>query len=151
MSAHDIFIVICILAAGFVDYSVKKKRLAREGAPKRRFPEIVFPDPGQLDEEAEAEDTDGPQDTDVEGDGKVTVLQPSGSIPECGELERPVVKPVSAPMTFIPESVPQIEKTPEAEYRDDEGQPDRFRINPKDMIVYSALMEPKFKETGPGK
>ncbi|MGM9738459.1 MAG: hypothetical protein ACI3ZT_08635 [Candidatus Cryptobacteroides sp.] len=135
MSALDIFIVICIVAAGFVDYTVKKKRLAREGAPKRRFPEIVFPDPGQLDEEVEAEEFDWPQETDV----------------EVAEPVRPVVEPLPAQMISIPEPVPQAGTVPEEQLGDGSGQPDVFRINPKDMIVYSALMEPKFKETGPGK
>lgn len=126
MSILDIIIIISILMAGVVDYTVKKRRLASEDAPKRRLPEIVFPDPGQL----------------VEEDGEEEII----SVPE-----RPAVEAAPEAMKPAQEAVPQTAPEAGTDSMDGDGTSDGFHVNPKDMILYSAVMEPKFKELQQGK
>lgn len=146
-----IWIVVCIVLVAVPDlvFNNKKKKSARgrtrTSGPMPQMPEN-FPMPPMPSVPSEPESmpesmsTEGePEDFPVWTEPEVTE---EPAVPQVQAVEQP--KPVAVKeVTRRPASpAPQTDSSPA-----DDGKKDgKLRVNPRNLVIYTAIMEPKFKE-----
>lgn len=156
-----IWIVVCIVLVAVPDlvFNNKKKKSAhgrtRTSGPTPQMPEnFPMPQMPSVPSEPESMPTeDEPEDFPVWTEPEVTEEQP---VPQVQAVERPkpvveqfkpVVeqpKPVAVKeVTRRPASpAPQTDSSPADDGKKREG----LHVDPRNLVIYTAIMEPKFKE-----
>lgn len=156
-----IWIVVCIVLVAVPDlvFNNKKKKSARgrtrTSGPMPQMPEnFPMPPMPSVPSEPESMPTeDEPEDFPVWTEPEVTEEQPVPQV-QAVEQPKPVVeqfkpvveqpKPVAVKeVTRRPASpAPQTDSSPA-----DDGKKDgELRVDPRNLVIYTAIMEPKFKE-----
>ena len=163
-----IWIVVCIVLVAVPDlvFNNKKKKSAhgrtRTSGPMPQMPEnFPIPPMPSVPSEPESMPTDdGPEDFPVWTEPEMTEEQPEPQVQDVEpripvvEQPKPVVeqpkpvieqpKPVAVKeVTRRPASpAPQTDSSPA-----DDGKKDgKLRVDPRNLVIYTAIMEPKFKE-----
>lgn len=149
-----IWIVVCIVLVAVPDlvFNNKKKKSARgrtrTSGPMPQMPEnFPMPPMPSVPSEPESMQTDDePEDFPVWTEPEVTEEQ---SVPQVQAVEqpKPVVerpKPVAVKgMDRRPASpAPQTDNSP----ADDGKKGGKLCVNPRNLVIYTAIMKPKFKE-----
>lgn len=148
-----IWIVVCIVLVAVPDlvFNNKKKKSAH-GRTRTSGPMPSVPsEPESMPESMPTEDE--PEDFPVWTEPEVTEGQPEPQV-QAVEQPKPVVeqfkpvveqpKPVAVKeVTRRPASpAPQTDSSPA-----DDGKKDgKLRVDPRNLVIYTAIMEPKFKE-----
>lgn len=156
-----IWIVVCIVLVAVPDlvFNNKKKKSARgrtrTSGPMPQMPEnFPMPPMPSVSSEPESMPTeDEPEDFPVWTEPEVTEEQPVPQVPAV-EQPKPVVeqfKPIlEQPKPVVVTEVarrpaspaPQTDSNPA-----DDGMKDgKLRVDPRNLVIYTAIMEPKFKE-----
>ena len=161
-----IWIVVCIVLVAVPDlvFNNKKKKSAhgrtRTSGPMPQMPEnFPMPPMPSVPSESESMPTDDePEDFPVWTEPEVTEGQPE---PQDVEQPKPVVeqfKPVvEQPKPVIEQPKPVVVKevarrpaspAPKADSSpaDDGKKGGKLRVDPRNLVIYMAIMEPKFKE-----
>lgn len=142
-----IWIVVCIVLVAVPDlvFNNKKKKSARgrtrTSGPMPQMPEnFPMPPMPSVPSEPESMPTeDEPEDFPVWTEPEVTEEQP---MPQVQAVEQP--KPVAVKeVAGRPASpAPQTDSSSA-----DDGKKDgKLRVDPRNLVIYTAIMEPKFKE-----
>lgn len=153
-----IWIVVCIVLVAVPDlvFNNKKKKSARgrtrTSGPMPQMPEN-FPMPSVPSEPESMPTEDEPEDFPVWTEPEVTEEQPMPQV-QAVEQPKPVVeqfkpvveqpKPVVVKEVFRrpASSAPQTDSS-----QADDGKKDgKLRVDPRNLVIYTAIMEPKFKE-----
>lgn len=146
-----IWIVVCIVLVAVPDlvFNNKKKKSAhgrtRTSGPMPQMPEN-FPMPSVPSEPESMPTDDGPEDFPVWTEPEVTEGQPEPQVqdvePRIPVVEQP--KPVTVKeVSRRPASpAPQTDSSP----ADDGKKGGKLRVDPRNLVIYTAIMEPKFKE-----
>lgn len=163
-----IWIVVCIVLVAVPDlvFNNKKKKSApgrtRTSGPMPQMPEnFPMPPMPSVPSEPESMPTeDGPEDFPVWTEPEVTEGQPEPQVHDVEpripvvEQPKPVVelpKPViEQPKPVVVKEVarrpaspaPQTDNSP----ADDGKKGGKLRVDPRNLVIYTAIMEPKFKE-----
>lgn len=163
-----IWIVVCIVLVAVPDlvFNNKKKKSAhgrtRTSGPMPQMPEnFPMPPMPSVPSEPESMPTDGePDDFPVWTEPEVTEGQPEPQVQDV-EPRIPVVeqfKPVvEQPRPVIEQPKPVVVKevarrpassAPKADSSpaDDGKKGGKLRVDPRNLVIYTAIMEPKFKE-----
>lgn len=153
-----IWIVVCIVLVAVPDlvFNNKKKKSAhgrtRTSGPMPQMPEN-FPMPSVPSEPESMPTDDEEEDFPVWTEAEVTEGQPE---PQVQDVEQP--KPVvEQPKPVIEQPKPVVVKevarrpassAPKADSSPaDEGKKGgKLRVDPRNLVIYTAIMEPKFKE-----
>lgn len=149
-----IWIVVCIVLVAVPDlvFNNKKKKSAhgrtRTSGPMPQMPEnFPMPPMPSVPSEPESMPTDDePEDFPVWTEPEETEGQPEPQV-QAVEQPKPVVeqpKPVAVKeVTRRPASpAPQTDSSPA-----DDGKKDgKLRVDPRNLVIYTVIMEPKFKE-----
>lgn len=163
-----IWIVVCIVLVAVPDlvFNNKKKKSAhgrtRTSGPMPQMPEnFPMPPVPSVPSEPESMPTDdGPEDFPVWTEAEVTEEQPMPQVQDV-EPRIPVVEQPK-PVVELPKSVieqpkpvvvkevsrrptspaPQTDSSP----ADDGKKGGKLRVDPRNLVIYTAIMEPKFKE-----
>ena len=139
-----IWIVVCIVLVAVPDlvFNNKKKKSARgrtrTSGPMPQMPEN-FPMPSVPSEPESMPTEDEPEDFPVWTEPE-EMEEPA--VPQVQAVEQP--KPVAVKeVTRRPASpAPQTDSSPA-----DDGKKDgKLRVDPRNLVIYTAIMEPKFKE-----
>lgn len=139
-----IWIVVCIVLVAVPDlvFNNKKKKSARgrtrTSGPMPQMPEN-FPMPSVPSEPESMPTEDEPEDFPVWTEPE-EMEEPA--VPQVQAVEQP--KPVAVKeVTRRPASpAPQTDSSPA-----DDGRKDgKLRVDPRNLVIYTAIMEPKFKE-----
>ncbi|MGM9743198.1 MAG: hypothetical protein ACI3ZC_09085 [Candidatus Cryptobacteroides sp.] len=153
MDLYDIFLIVLIVLI-FIPQAVARKLLekSKRTHPKTIRPEIFFPE-FEDDEELAGEMDDLEPEVGSESSG--------APIPEIQRQSMPAVDSPVPPQTVVPvpaapaqapaatsSAVPATvaPRIPAAEQPAPSEETPKFRVNPKEMILYSSIMEPKFKD-----
>lgn len=156
-----IWIVVCIVLVAVPDlvFNNKKKKSARgrtrTSGPMPQMPEnFPMPPMPSVPSEPESMPTeDEPEDFPVLTESEVTEGQPEPQV-QAVEQPKPVVeqfKPVvERPKPVAVKEVarrpaspaPQTDSSP----ADDGKKGGKLRVEPRNLVIYTAIMEPKFKE-----
>lgn len=156
-----IWIVVCIVLVAVPDlvFNNKKKKSARgrtrTSGPMPQMPEnFPMPPMPSVPSEPESMPTeDEPEDFPVWTEPEVTEGQPEPQV-QAVEQPKPVVeqfkpvverpKPVAVKeVTIRPASpAPQTDSSQADDGKKREG----LRVDPRNLVIYTAIMEPKFKE-----
>lgn len=163
-----IWIVVCIVLVAVPDlvFNNKKKKSAhgrtRTSGPMPQMPEnFPMPPMPSVPSEPESMPTeDEPEDFPVWAEPEVTEGQPEPQVqdvePRIPVVEQP--KPVvELPKPVIEQPKPVVVKevsrrptssAPKADSRpaDDGKKGGKLRVDPRNLVIYTAIMEPKFKE-----
>lgn len=163
-----IWIVVCIVLVAVPDlvFNNKKKKSAhgrtRTSGPMPQMPEnFPMPPMPSVPSEPESMQTeDGPEDFPVWTEPEVTEGQPEPQVqdvePRIPVVEQP--KPVvEQPKPVIEQPKPVVVKevsrrpaspAPKADSSpaDDGKKGVKLRVDPRNLVIYTAIMEPKFKE-----
>lgn len=160
-----IWIVVCIVLVAVPDlvFNNKKKKSAhgrtRTSGPMPQMPEN-FPMPSVPSEPESMPTEDEPEDFPVWTEPEETEGQPEPQV-QAVEQPKPVVeqfKPVVEqfkPVVERPKPVAVKEEarrpaspTPQTDSSQaDDGKKDgKLRVDPRNLVIYTAIMEPKFKE-----
>lgn len=149
-----IWIVVCIVLVAVPDlvFNNKKKKSARgrtrTSGPTPQMPEnFPMPPMPSVPSEPESMPTeDEPEDFPVWTEPEVTEEQPE---PQVQAVEQPKTvveqpKPVAVKeVARRPASpAPQTDSSPADDGKKREG----LRVDPRNLVIYTAIMEPKFKE-----
>ena len=153
-----IWIVVCIVLVAVPDlvFNNKKKKSARgrtrTSGPMPQMPEN-FPMPSVPSEPESMPTEDEPEDFPVWTEPEVTEGQPEPQV-QAVEQPKPVVeqfklvveqpKPVTVKEVArrLASPAPQTDSNPA-----DDGMKDgKLRVDPRNLVIYTAIMEPKFKE-----
>lgn len=130
MDLYDIFLIVLIVLI-FVPQAIARKFLEKSG---RTRPEITLPefeDDEELSEELE----------DIADPVAEPAIVPAVSMPKPASVPAPVsVQPSPAAPAKVVPRIPAAERPASPE------ETGKFRVDPKEMILYSAIMEPKFKD-----
>ena len=163
-----IWIVVCIVLVAVPDlvFNNKKKKSAhgrtRTSGPMPQMPEnFPMPPMPSVPSEPESMPTDDePEDFPVWTEAEVTEGQPEPQVQDVGpripvveppkpvvEQPRPVIEPpkpvVVKEVARRPASpAPQTDSSP----ADDGKKGGKLRVDPRNLVIYTAIMEPKFKE-----
>lgn len=163
-----IWIVVCIVLVAVPDlvFNNKKKKSARGRArtsgPMPQMPEnFPMPPMPSVPSEPESMPTDDePEDFPVWTEAEVTEEHPEPQV-QAVEQPKPVVeqfKPVvEQPKPVIeqpkPVVVKEVARRPaslapqtDSSQADDGKKREGLRVNPRNLVIYTAIMEPKFKE-----
>ena len=142
-----IWIVVCIVLVAVPDlvFNNKKKKSARgrtrTSGPMPQMPEnFPMPPMPSVPSEPESMPTeDEPEDFPVWTEPEEMEEQP---VPQVQAVEQP--KPVTVKeVARRPASpAPQTDSSP----ADDGKKRERLRVDPRNLVIYTAIMEPKFKE-----
>lgn len=160
-----IWIVVCIVLVAVPDlvFNNKKKKSARgrtrTSGPMPQMPEN-FPMPPMPSVPSEPESMpesmqtdDEPEDFPVWTEPEVTEEQP---VPQVQAVEQP--KPVVEQFKPVverpkPVAVKEVARRPaspapqtDSSQADDGKKREGLRVNPRNLVIYTAIMEPKFKE-----
>lgn len=142
-----IWIVVCIVLVAMPDlvFNNKKKKSARgrtrTSGPMPQMPEnFPMPPMPSVPSEPESMQTeDGPEDF------------PVWTEPE--EMEEPAVPQVQAVEQPKPVAVKEVARRPaspapqtDSSPADDGKKDGKLRVDPRNLVIYTAIMEPKFKE-----
>lgn len=146
-----IWIVVCIVLVAVPDlvFNNKKKKSAhgrtRTSGPMPQMPEN-FPMPPMPSVPSEPESMPESMPTDDESEDFPVQTEPEEmeepAVPQVQAVEQP--KPVAVKeVTRRPASpAPQTDSSPA-----DDGKKDgKLRVDPRNLVIYTAIMEPKFKE-----
>lgn len=146
-----IWIVVCIVLVAVPDlvFNNKKKKSARgrtrTSGPMPQMPEN-FPMPPMPSVPSEPESMSESMPTDDESEDFPVWTEPEEmeepAVPQVQAVEQP--KPVAVKeLTRRPASpAPQTDSSPA-----DDGKKDgKLRVDPRNLVIYTAIMEPKFKE-----
>lgn len=146
-----IWIVVCIVLVAVPDlvFNNKKKKTARgrtrTSGPMPQMPEN-FPMPPMPSVPSEPESMPESMQTDDEPEDFPVRTEPEEmeepAVPQVQAVEQP--KPVAVKeVTRRPASpAPQTDSSPA-----DDGKKDgKLRVDPRNLVIYTAIMEPKFKE-----
>lgn len=163
-----IWIVVCIVLVAVPDlvFNNKKKKSARgrtrTSGPMPQMPEnFPMPPMPSVPSEPESMPTDDePEDFPVWAEPEVTEGQPEPQVQDV-EQPKPVVeqfKPVveqPKPVIEQPKSVvvKEVSRRPaspapkaDSSPADDGKKGGKLRVDPRNLVIYTAIMEPKFKE-----
>lgn len=147
MDLYDIFLIVLIVLI-FVPQAIARKFLEKSG---RTRPEITLPefeDDEELSEELE----------DMEQEESSPVPQPAVLAPVADPVAEPAIVPavpmpkpasVPAPVSVQPSPAAPAKVVPRILAAERPASPEetgKFTVDPKEMILYSAIMEPKFKD-----
>lgn len=156
-----IWIVVCIVLVAVPDlvFNNKKKKSAhgrtRTSGPMPQMPEnFPMPPMPSVPSEPESMPTDDePEDFPVWTEPEVTEGQPEPQV-QAVEPRIPVVEPpkpvIEQPKPVVVKEVarrpaspaPQTDSSP----ADDGKKGGKLRVDPRNLVIYTAIMEPKFKE-----
>jgi len=156
-----IWIVVCIVLVAVPDlvFNNKKKKSARgrtrTSGPMPQMPEnFPMPPMPSVPSEPESMPTeDEPEDFPVWTEPEVTEEQP---VPQVQAEERP--KPVVEQFKPVveqpkPVAVKEVTRRPaspapqtDSSSADDGKKDGKLRVDPRNLVIYTAIMEPKFKE-----
>lgn len=160
-----IWIVVCIVLVAVPDlvFNNKKKKSARgrtrTSGPMPQMPEN-FPMPSVPSEPESMPTDDEPEDFPVWTEPEVTEEQPE---PQVQAVEQPKTvveqsKPVAEQFKPVveqpkPVAVKEVARRPaspapqtDSSQADDGKKREGLRVNPRNLVIYTAIMEPKFKE-----
>ena len=157
-----IWIVVCIVLVAVPDlvFNNKKKKSARgrtrTSGPMPQMPEN-FPMPSVPSEPESMPESmptdDEPEDFPVWTEPEVTEEQP---VPQVQAVEQP--KPVVEQFKQVeerpkPVAVKEVARRPaspapqtDSSQADDGKKREGLRVDPRNLVIYTAIMEPKFKE-----
>lgn len=163
-----IWIVVCIVLVAVPDlvFNNKKKKSARgrtrTSGPMPQMPEnFPMPPMPSVPSEPESMPTeDEPEDFPVWTEPEVTEGQP---VPQVQAVEQPKTvveqsKPVAEQFKPVverpkPVAVKEVVRRPaspapqtDSSQADDGKKGGKFRVDPRNLVIYTAIMEPKFKE-----
>ena len=151
-----IWIVVCIVLVAVPDlvFNNKKKKSAhgrtRTSGPMPPMPSV----PSEPESMTESMPTDDePEDFPVWTEPEVTEGQPEPQV-QAVEQPKPVVeqfKPVvEQPKPVAVKEVPRRPASPapqtDSSQADDGKKREGLRVDPRNLVIYTAIMEPKFKE-----
>lgn len=146
-----IWIVVCIVLVAVPDlvFNNKKKKSARgrtrTSGPMPHMPEnFPMPPMPSVSSEPESMQTeDEPEDFPVWTEPEVTEEQ---SVPQVQAVEQP--KPVVEQFKPVVEQPKPASPAPQTDSSQaDDGKKDgKLRVDPRNLVIYTAIMEPKFKE-----
>lgn len=156
-----IWIVVCIVLVAVPDlvFNNKKKKSARgRTRTSGQMPQMPenFPMPPMPSVPSEPESMpteDEPEDFPVWTEPEVTEGQP---VPQVQAVEQP--KPVVEQFKQVeeqpkPVAVKEVTRRPaspapqtDSSQADDGKKREGLRVNPRNLVIYTAIMEPKFKE-----
>lgn len=156
-----IWIVVCIVLVAVPDlvFNNKKKKSAhgrtRTSGPMPQMPEnFPMPPMPSVPSEPESMPTeDEPEDFPVWTEPEVTEGQPEPQV-QAVEQPKPVVeqfKPVvEQPKPVAVKEVDRRQASPapqtDSSSADDGKKREGLRVDPRNLVIYTAIMEPKFKE-----
>lgn len=156
-----IWIIVCIVFLAVPDLVLNKKKKksargrSRTSGPMPQMPEnFPMPPMPSVPSEPESMPTDDePEDFPVWTEPEVTEGQPEPQV-QAVEQPKPVVeqfKPVverPKPVAVKEEARRPASPTPQTDSSQaDDGKKDgKLRVNPRNLVIYTAIMEPKFKE-----
>lgn len=156
-----IWIVVCIVLVAVPDlvFNNKKKKSAsgrtRTSGPMQQMPEnFPMPPMPSVPSEPESMQTeDEPEDFPVWTEPEVTEEQPVPQV-QAVEQPKPVVeqfKPVvEQPKPVAVKEVARKQASPapqtDSSQADDGKKREGLRVDPRNLVIYTAIMEPKFKE-----
>lgn len=163
-----IWIVVCIVLVAVPDlvFNNKKKKSAhgrtRTSGPMPQMPEnFPMPPMPSVPSEPESMPTDDePEDFPVWTEPEVTEEQPEPQVQDVEpripvvEQQKPVVelsKPViEQPKPVVVKEVARRPASPapqtDSSQADDGKKGGKLRVDPRNLVIYTAIMEPKFKE-----
>lgn len=146
-----IWIVVCIVLVAVPDlvFNNKKKKSARgrtrTSGPMSQMPEN-FPMPPMPSVPSEPESMPESMPTDDESEDFPMWTEPE-------EMEEPAVPQVQAVEQPKPVAVKEVARRPaspapqtDSSPADDGKKDGKLRVNPRNLVIYTAIMEPKFKE-----
>lgn len=156
-----IWIVVCIVLVAVPDlvFNNKKKKSAhgrtRTSGPMPQMPEnFPMPPMPSVPSEPESMPTDDePEDFPVWTEPEMTEGQPEPQVqdvePRIPVVEQP--KPVvEQPKPVVVKEVPRRPASPAPQTdnspTDDGKKGGKLRVDPRNLVIYTAIMEPKFKE-----
>lgn len=160
-----IWIVVCIVLVAVPDlvFNNKKKKSARgrtrTSGPMPQLPEN-FPMPSVPSEPESMPTEDEPEDFPVWTEPEETEGQPEPQV-QAVEQPKPVVeqfKPVVEQFKLVveqpkPVAVNEVTRRPaspapqtDSSSADDGKKDGKLRVDPRNLVIYTAIMEPKFKE-----
>lgn len=142
-----IWIVVCIVLVAVPDlvFNNKKKKSAhdrtRTSGPMPQMPEnFPMPPMPSVPSEPESMPTDDePEDFPVWTEPEVTEEQPE---PQVQAVEQP--KPVAVKEVARRPASPALQT--DSSQADDGKKREGLRVDPRNLVIYTAIMEPKFKE-----
>lgn len=142
-----IWIVVCIVLVAVPDlvFNNKKKKSARgrtrTSGPMPQMPEnFPMPPMPSVPSEPESMPTeDEPEDFPVWTEPEVTEGQPE---PQVQAVEQP--KPVAVKEVARRPASPALQT--DSSQADDGKKREGLRVDPRNLVIYTAIMEPKFKE-----
>lgn len=162
-----IWIVVCIVLVAVPDlvFNNKKKKSARgrtrTSGPMPQMPEnFPMPPMPSVPSEPESMPTEEEEDFPVWTEPEVTEGQP---VPQVQAVEQPKTvveqsKPVAEQFKPVveqpkPVAVKEVARRPaspapqtDSSSADDGKKDGKLRVNPRNLVIYTAIMEPKFKE-----
>lgn len=146
-----IWIVVCIVLVAVPDlvFNNKKKKSARgrtrTSGPMPQMPEN-FPMPPMPSVPSEPESMPESMPTEDESEDFPVWTEPE-------EMEEPAVPQVQAVEQPKPVAVKEVAKRPaspapqtDSSPADDGRKDGKLRVDPRNLVIYTAIMEPKFKE-----
>lgn len=146
-----IWIVVCIVLVAVPDlvFNNKKKKTARgrtrTSGPMPQMPEN-FPMPPMPSVPSEPESEPESMPTDDESEDFPVQTEPE-------EMEEPAVPQVQAVEQPKPVAVKEVTRRPaspapqtDSSQADDGKKREGLHVNPRNLVIYTAIMEPKFKE-----
>lgn len=146
-----IWIVVCIVLVAVPDlvFNNKKKKSARGRArtsgPMPQMPEN-FPMPPMPSVPSEPESMSESMPTEDEPEDFPVWTEPE-------EMEEPAVPQVQAVEQPKPVAVKEVARRPaspapqtDSSQADDGKKREGLRVDPRNLVIYTAIMEPKFKE-----
>ncbi len=146
-----IWIVVCIVLVAVPDlvFNNKKKKTARgrtrTSGPMPQMPEN-FPMPPMPSVPSEPESMPESMPTEDEPEDFPVWTEPE-------EMEEPAVPQVQAVEQPKPVAVKEVTRRPaspapqtDSSSADDGKKDGKLRVDPRNLVVYTAIMEPKFKE-----
>lgn len=149
-----IWIVVCIVLVAVPDlvFNNKKKKSAhgrtRTSDPMPQMPEnFPMPPMPSVPSEPESMPTeDEPEDFPVWTEPEVTEGQPEPQVqdvePRIPVVEQPKPVTVKEVSRRPASSAPKADSSP----ADDGKKEGKLRVDPRNLVIYTAIMEPKFKE-----
>lgn len=149
-----IWIVVCIVLVAVPDlvFNNKKKKSAhgraRTSGPMPQMPEnFPMPPMPSVPSEPESMPTDDePEDFPVWAEPEVTEGQPE---PQVHDME-PRIPVVEQPKPVVVKEVSRRPASPapkaDSSPADDGKKGGKLRVDPRNLVIYTAIMEPKFKE-----
>lgn len=146
-----IWIVVCIVLVAVPDlvFNNKKKKSAhgrtRTSGPMPQMPEN-FPMPPMPSVPSEPESMPESMPTEDESEDFPVCTEPE-------EMEDPAVPQVQAVEQPKPVAVKEVTRRPaspapqtDSSQADDGKKDGKLRVDPRNLVIYTAIMEPKFKE-----